>query len=199
MTKDGLPEEKLLKIIRRKTKSTPQKDNKKSDSVQVDGKGTLDMLFGMLKHVMIFVVLALAGYLFYTFISSQESEVSKEDLSVSKVTEKPIENFEIKRKKPKLYEHYAKEIERRDIFSRPEKKEEIKEPEAKPQPVDLSKSLRLVGIVLGDVPEVIIEEIKTKKIFFMHEGDKILEAGIYSIQEGKVVLDYSGSKVELLQ
>ncbi len=199
MTKDGLPEEKLLKIIRRKTKSTPQKDNKKSDSVQVDGKGTLDMLFGMLKHVMIFVVLALAGYLFYTFISSQESEVSKEDLSVSKVTEKPIENFEIKRKKPKLYEHYAKEIERRDIFSRPEKKEEIKEPEAKPQPVDLSKSLRLVGIVLGDVPEVIIEEIKTKKIFFMHEGDKILEARIYSIQEGKVVLDYSGSKVELLQ
>jgi len=194
MDRDGLPEEKLLKIIREKGKSvSSKKPETKNDLGKVASSG-FDRVFRALNQLMILVILALAGYLLYIFISFQNRV---DDIIVDDKAAEVSEVVDLKEENSKPYEYYAQEIEGRDVFSRPQPEQET-EP-VKVEDIDLSESLRLVGIVLGDIPEVIIEDVKSRKIFFLHQGDEILEGRVQSIEEGKVILNYNGSETELFQ
>ena len=194
MDRDGLPEEKLLKIIREKGKSvSSKKPETKNDLGKVASSG-FDRVFRALNQLMILVILALAGYLLYIFISFQNRV---DDIIVDDKAAEVSEVVDLKEENSKPYEYYAQEIEGRNVFSRPQPEQEA-EP-VKVEDIDLSESLRLVGIVLGDIPEVIIEDVKSRKIFFLHQGDEILEGRVQSIEEGKVILNYNGSETELFQ
>jgi hypothetical protein len=74
--------------------------------------------------------------------------------------------------KPFLY--YLEMVQRRDIFA-PVKLEGAENPqeETKKELAAILKELKLVGISLSGDPEVIIEDMKANKTYFLKEGDSI--------------------------
>jgi len=62
---------------------------------------------------------------------------------------------------------------------------------------ELVKDLNLMGIITGDNDQVIIEDKKAKKTFFLYESDRLGEFKVYDIKESGVILDYKGEKIEL--
>lgn len=62
---------------------------------------------------------------------------------------------------------------------------------------DLIKNLNLLGIVSGQKQQVIIEDKKLKKTYFLYQGDYIGEIKIEAIYSDKVVLEYKGEQVHL--
>ncbi|MFC1621186.1 hypothetical protein ACFL2G_02665 [Candidatus Omnitrophota bacterium] len=62
---------------------------------------------------------------------------------------------------------------------------------------ELVKNLTVLGIITGDDDQVIIEDKKEKKTFFLYEGETLREFKVYEIKDAGVVLDYKGEKIEL--
>ncbi|MDD3345601.1 MAG: hypothetical protein PHO34_04150 [Candidatus Omnitrophica bacterium] len=98
--------------------------------------------------------------------------------------------------KPFLY--YLEMVQRRDIFS-PIKLRGAENPEdeTKKALVEMSKDLKLVGISWGDTPEVIIEDTKANKTYFLKAGESVNKFKITTILRDKVVLEAEGQKLEL--
>ena len=90
-------------------------------------------------------------------------------------------------------------VQRRDIFS-PVKLRSVENPEdeTKKALVTLVKDLRLVGISWGKDPQVIIEDTKDNKTYFLKAGDPISKFKIDTILKDKVILDADGQKMELM-
>jgi len=99
--------------------------------------------------------------------------------------------------RPFLY--YLEMVQRRDIFS-PVKLISAENPqeEAKKVLSTLVKDLKLVGISWGTDPEVIIEDTKDNKTYFLKTGDTIGKFKIETIFKDKVVLEAEGQKMELM-
>ncbi len=99
--------------------------------------------------------------------------------------------------KPFLY--YLEMVQRRDIFS-PIKLRgaESTEDETKKELMDSLKELKLVGISWGSEPEVIIEDTKANKSYFLKTGDTISKFKINSILKDKVILEAEGQKMDLI-
>ncbi len=60
-----------------------------------------------------------------------------------------------------------------------------------------SGSLKLVGISWSQDPDVMIEDTKSKRTFFLKRGDTINDLTISDVFRDKVVLTYKGDEVEL--
>ena len=83
----------------------------------------------------------------------------------------------------------------RDIFQAPW--ENPQEKGAAPQQDDLQKKLKLVGIVLDEAPQAVVEDQETHETYFLFVGDEIGQARVEEIQEEKVILLLNEEKVEL--
>lgn len=62
---------------------------------------------------------------------------------------------------------------------------------------DVIKDINLVGIISGENPQVVIEDKKTQKTYYINKGQFFGDFLVEDIQEGKVVLNYKGQKFEL--
>ncbi len=62
---------------------------------------------------------------------------------------------------------------------------------------ELTKDLRLKGIVVLDQAEAIIEDARTQKNTFLKTGDSIGELTVKEIKDGAIVLSYYGEEKEL--
>ncbi|MFH0827369.1 MAG: hypothetical protein V1923_05780 [Candidatus Omnitrophota bacterium] len=63
--------------------------------------------------------------------------------------------------------------------------------------LDLFKDMTLVGVISSDPPQAVIEDKKTQRTYYLTRGQAIGDLKIDDIQEGKVILDYLGTKYEL--
>ena len=63
--------------------------------------------------------------------------------------------------------------------------------------IDLAKDINLVGIISGEPPQAVIEDVKTKKTYYVTRGQFIGEFQVDDIQEGKIIVNYNGQKYEL--
>ena len=99
--------------------------------------------------------------------------------------------------RPFLY--YLEMVQRRDIFS-PVKLISAENPqeETKKALFALLQELKLVGISWGKEPEVIIEDKKDNKTYFLKTGDTISKFKISVILKDKVILESEGQKMELM-
>lgn len=83
----------------------------------------------------------------------------------------------------------------------PAAEEDYMDQSAKKKPLvvndDTAKNLILLGIVEGDEKQVVIEDKKKNKTFFLYKGDSLGEFRVYEIKAGSVTLDYKGEKIEL--
>ncbi|MDD5560742.1 MAG: hypothetical protein PHT50_01220 [Candidatus Omnitrophica bacterium] len=99
--------------------------------------------------------------------------------------------------RPFLY--YLEMVQRRDIFS-PIKLISAENPqeEARKMLSTLVKDLKLVGISWGQEPEVIIEDTKSNKTYFLKAGEKFSSFKVDSILKDKVILESEGQKMDLM-
>jgi len=99
----------------------------------------------------------------------------------------------------KLFLYYLEMVQRRDIFS-PVRLVGAENPDDETKKVlaALIKDLKLVGISWGEDPEVIIEDTKVNKTYFLKTGDTISKFKIETILKDKVILESEGQKMELM-
>lgn len=90
---------------------------------------------------------------------------------------------------------YSKAVQGRSLFQSP-----VMEPVSvqKSSGKDLSKKLNLVGILEGDEPQAIIEDMELNKTHYVYKGQAFNGSKVKDIQKGKVILDCDGQEIVLV-
>ncbi|MEK6714711.1 MAG: hypothetical protein AABY43_01530 [Candidatus Omnitrophota bacterium] len=186
-----LPEEKLLRLIR-KEKKADREPERKASLAKMSSKAGVKFSVKP-KEIILTAFIASSLYLIVSLIYpllSIKKNILPEVKQEAVVEPKP-ETIE----GPKPYDFYLSGIKEREIFS----SSQI-EVVTKPQSginTDLLKDISLVGIIAGDTPQAIIEDKKTQKTYYLNKGQFIEEMQVEDIQEGKIILNYRGEKFEL--
>jgi hypothetical protein len=95
--------------------------------------------------------------------------------------------------------YYLEPAGRRSLFeSVDEKKDKTREKQAQ-YLANIREEIRLIGVLLGREPQVILEKIRTGETVFVTRGEKIVGAMVVDIQQEKVVLNYQNVEVELIR
>ena len=98
---------------------------------------------------------------------------------------------------PRSSEEYLQTIQKRDLFqpSLPSKEGGSSTPSALEARL---KDFVLMGIISGKTPQAIVEDKKEQKTHFLREGEGIGGLRVEQILEGKVILTYEGEQFELV-
>jgi len=216
--KEVTPEEKLLNLIRRsnkkpsKEKSSAQehipagKESSKSVSASISHKASIlkernfvfagikSLNFVLINRVVLLAVFAsLLVLTFDLFFHSPDISKIKSSSKVRPMTASLKDDKEIK-----PYAYYEKEIAKRNLFSSAPFDSQVKRViPAGPTFKELIKSLELLGIVSGDEPQVIIEDKKLRKTYFLFTGDYLGEIKVEEVYSDRVLLEFKGEKISL--
>lgn len=93
------------------------------------------------------------------------------------------------------YEHYASKINRRDLFSSSTVSTDLSTLTAAPGA--LPGDLKVVGIVVGNPSEVIIENTTSHQTLFIQQGKETDGISIQKVQAHQVILTYKGESVAI--
>ncbi len=91
------------------------------------------------------------------------------------------------------YENYASKINRRDLFSSSTVSTDLSTLTAAPGA--LPGDLKVVGIVVGNPSEVIIENTISHQTLFIQQGKETDGISIQKVQAHQVILSYKGESV----
>lgn len=199
--KDNIsPEEKLLKLIKGDKKQPVEKKDpslqpavkitaKKSDPGSIR-KSLIHFLIGKIKPLLI------VGSLIYLIVSFIYPWVGLKKINLPAVSEKIKQEPQLEiKKESKPFESYLKDIEGRQIFGTfSGQQESLAQVAAE---ADSIKDINLLGVILGDNPQAIIEDKKTQKTVYVSRGQFIGQFQVEEIKEGKVILNYKGQRYEL--
>ena len=183
------PEEKLLRLIKgdkKKIKEFPAGTHRFIPTLKYPISLNIRKI---IKAVFIISCIFLIFTFIYPFISPEKIELPKA------VTKEGLPPETELKPQPKPYDFYSEGIRNRQIFG-----ERVSPETAKPLSIvssDLTKDINLIGVILGDNPQAIIEDKKTQKNYYVTKGQFIGEFQVEDIQEGKVILIYEGQKFEL--
>ena len=125
-------------------------------------------------------------------------------LDIKQIYSRPSVDRELSFKEPSEKEsrpflYYLEMVQRRNIFSPIVLKgTEVSEAEAKKLLDSLVKDIKLVGISWGEQPQVMLEDTKNNKTYFLKSGDMIEKLKVESILKDRVILIYEGQRVELM-
>ncbi len=96
--------------------------------------------------------------------------------------------------------YFSGQIEARNIFS-PAATEESSTAqgpiEQGPSLEEVKSQLNLLGVMMGDTPQAIIEDKKTQRSYFLNKGGSFDDIQVKAISENKVILTYKGQEFEL--
>ena len=102
----------------------------------------------------------------------------------------------------KKLSYYLEEVRTRDIFNPLPKIIEAdgvggRKRKVSAKIAEAAKDLKLTGISWSDDPDVFIEDIKSKRVYFLKKGEMIGKIKIEAIFRDKVVLSYEGEELTL--
>jgi len=209
------PEEKLLKLIKRRPKSKiPEKvnpaavpevppkpvtnedstaDSKKS-IISTNVLPQLKNIFLINKILLIAFILVILYFLYdYFFVPS----VKVEQVLTEKIAAEEILKIEPIRHP---YAYYEKEIAGKNLFKQLTR--ELSEEEIEEEGIDMEEVISnysLLGIVSGDNPQAIIQDGQMNKTVFLSVGDSLGDIALTEIleSEGRVTLSYKGREFDL--
>lgn len=199
MGKSMTSEEKLLKLIRKKGNNPDAPAELLQGSASTPGKKRKKPKRHFLKlinRLLILGIIALiAAVVMKYFVSQQESaDLLKEQDVIEKEGGQGL--IQIPKQKP--FSYYQSRIDKRNIFRSPWEKPKAGTSGQQSGPIsDLANEFKIVGIVVDDSPNVILEDVKTNETFFVAEGESIKGATIEKIEEDKVIFIYNGETIEL--
>ena len=98
----------------------------------------------------------------------------------------------------KAASYYLEKARERDIFRMGVKKtpeSAVKGPSQRI--VDATQGLRLVGISWSEDPDVMIEDTKINRTYFLKKGQSVDNLKLEAVFKDKVILSYAGEEIEL--
>ncbi len=194
-------EEKLLKLIRKKNQSGDRRQDPqdpKEDAVPVRKEWKKDLnALGIINVFLVVSFLGLLTYMIVRFLAPRDSggdHVIVKDEADRKNTDVAVEPMA----DLKDFSSYGPVLDRRDIFNVHFEKQPVGTNAAIPDNTyDPRRTLRLVGIILDEQEQVIVEDTELKQTFFLHIGEKVNDITVKGIQENKVIFNYQGQDFEL--
>ncbi len=188
------PEEKLLRLIKGHKKISAHAGQKPFPAAQGHSKPPKDPFLNFNRQKIIISAFIIGGiYLIWTLAYPF---IVLKRLSLPQVSARGPGGLNLdlnEGKKP--IEFYQQEFSGRRIFSGA--KEGAAGGGASGVNIDLTKDINLVGIISGEPPQAVIEDVKTKKTYYVTRGQFIGEFRVDDIQEGKIIINYNGQKYEL--
>lgn len=203
--KDNIsPEEKLLRLIKGQKKPAPvtaspkQTQAAQPKAVLAANRHTrVKKYFAYLspQRVVLFIFIAsflfLAGSFLYPLWEAKRLEAELKDQQSRNFAQANIHPKE----KSKPLEFYLDGAKNRKIFNSLAESENASP--AKTADANLIKDINLVGIISGENPQVIIEDKKAQKTYYLSKGQFIGDLEVSDIQDGKIILNYNGQRYEL--
>ena len=197
---DNSPEENLLRHIRQQKTGERRtlRTSKPKTAALWPEEGQKTTWFRLANRFLILLIIVFLGYSIYE-IAFNKKEISDLNLEaterqiVSPVKEGTFEPA------AKPYGYYSKDFLERDIFESGIYRPEERGTEISSNAPEFLKKLKLVGILLGDNSEAIIEDLETKQTLFLYKGEQVKEATVEDIEESKVLLRSKDQLIELMQ
>ncbi len=198
MVNETPPEEKLLRLIRGK----PKKSDGASSSLEARPKeytsnrpSKTHDFYRVGVVLLILIAVSGIGYTIFESMLPQPSLKMKDIHEAASEDKIDKDSTEILSAKP--YSYYSEYIDSRDVF-----KADFLSAKGITDALDGSLegklfNLTLVGIVLDDIPQAIIEHEKDQKTYFLKKGDSIDEVRVEDISEGKVTISFEDEEFEL--
>ncbi|MFC1708997.1 hypothetical protein ACFL2J_02910 [Candidatus Omnitrophota bacterium] len=212
-----IPEEKLLNLIRHPGKNSHNQkpavqakaspDKKTPEPVAVSTASQRPSLkqakfvFPELKSLnftlinrLIIIVAFIAFLLLLSDLYFHSPQASKQS-----VLPEPVQKIAaLKDKEAKPFSYYQEEIASRELFTPSPVESRVKKvvPEG-PTFRELIKDLKLLGVVSGDKQQVIIEDEKLRKTYFLYIGDTLGEVRVEEVDSNRVVLELDGERISL--
>ena len=150
----------------------------------------------IVERVMMAVALAGGAYIGYFFLV-QSKNVSVENAPETVVVnEADVPSGAVIESKP--YALYAGQIESRDIFgngSNAKTNAVVEAPMASTG--QLPEYLKVVGILGGRSPQVVVEDTRMHRTFFIEEGKPDGDFTIQKSSSGKVLIMYQGQSIDI--
>lgn len=203
------PEEKLLRLIRGRTKKGPDKKNLAGSPVLQKTKispGFLNPLKKLLKSkfknildfrfLNIFLVLLLITFFAYSVFNIVKPTGGRVN-HISETVTSDKEGQQIKINQPKDYGYYYRQFSKRDIFNAPSIADDANAPATGVSLKDATKNFRLVGIILDKQPQAVIEDKTTNTTYFLGKGENLNNLKVKEILESKVIVVYGTEEIEL--
>ena len=170
-------------------------------------------LFRLFNLLLIVIVLSLGGYFVFTnFVAQTEMEVNLP--SVPKTSEKSVE-FRRDILHTQGFGPYRKVLMENDLFLMPwekqveeaqveppkvieERREEQNRARVKQDIERIKQKVKVVGLLTGDHPQVIMEDKQQKETVFMNIGDNLDGAVLRAVEANSARFDYQGETFELM-
>ncbi len=201
-------EEKLLRLIRQKNPSS--RGNERTggpgaEPLRSGPTGSRRDFFKIINRVLLGMCIILAIGNVYKFMEKKDYSA---DLGIeNKLEGEALSLKDIPFEAVRPFSFYSEIVAKRNIFlSKPklpaeETAPQVEAPAVKPMVQKdyqaMTRHLKLVGIILSQDPEAVIENGKTKETLFVHKGETMEGGTIIDIQEGKVVLRIEDQEIEL--
>lgn len=160
----------------------------------------------MINRMLFFLSALLLGYILFALFFSKTRTPPSLPLSAETALS---EDFSDEKSLTKLnpFSFYQEKMKGSSIFDDPwlqrsspppVKTEPVKESQIiADKSLEISKQLKLVGIILDSNPKAIIEDLKSKETRFISPGESIQEAVLEKIEKGKIILRYNNKIIEL--
>jgi hypothetical protein len=97
----------------------------------------------------------------------------------------------------KPFSFYLDLVKKRDIFRMGSKLPQDESEVISSKAAEATKTLKLVGISWSDAPDVMIEDTKAGKTFFVKKGQMVGDFKVEAVFKEKVVLRYGAESIEL--
>ncbi|MBM3250215.1 MAG: hypothetical protein FJZ09_05140 [Candidatus Omnitrophica bacterium] len=195
------PEEKLLRLIRGQKKPAATVSASGSTAKVDKGQPTgFVPPFSLKKFPNVsgpkkLIPLALGASCIYLALSLIWPFFGLKRPLLPKITPKKITDEKISIKEEiRPFEYYLEVTGGRQLFTSPAQEAQAPIGQAA---ADLIKDISLVGIIAGDNPQAIIEDKKAQKTYYVTKGQSFGEFQVEDIKEGKIILNYRGTRFEL--
>jgi len=186
------PEEKLLRLIRGKTKKPKETSgsSKVKEYIVTKPRKTPDFYkIGIILSILVIVISL--GYTIFESMLPQPSVKIDSMVGNISIEEPDKELIDVVFSKP--YSYYSQYIDSRDIFE-----ENFLSNKGSDDSLGSNLSdITLVGIVLDDIPQAIFEHSKDQETYFLKEGDSVGDIKVEEITEGRVTVLFEDEEVEL--
>lgn len=194
MAKHVVPEERLLKLIRKKDFKFPPAVGMSINDSRARSRIPIRISLRAVNTVLVLLAVILAVYLLAGFLFSNRSVQPSEDSGV--VSPAPDSRpAQIPPAKP--YDYYAKQFEGKDIFGVSSAQDSSFSLPLGQSASQMAKDLKLVGVVMDAQPQAAIENKAENKTYFLQAGEYINGLKLEAINENRVILIYAGQKIEL--
>lgn len=151
-----------------------------------------------LNEILKIIVVILTAYLFFS-IGLSALHLKKGTSLKPKTEGKSVVNLPGASSLLKTGSYYLEKARARDIFSMGLKRTNLDIPRGPSQRIiEATQHLKLVGISWSQDPDVMIEDTKTQRTFFLKKGQTIdNEIKLQAVFKDKVILSYEGEEIEL--